>query len=443
MKRIQFIFFILSTSFVLYAQTPNAFRYQTLLRDNRGNPVTDQLVSLKFIIVPEGGTEVYSEEHSIQSGPTGLINLAIGEGGNPSGSLADVDWDADPYLLDVYMDSKGGTSYELMNSIRLVSVPYALHAGSADRVDNQEGRVGIGTDDPKAAMDVNGEIRFNGYCIDQGKFGDGQTYLSDDLDNRYTIYFNKKFSRPPMVSFSLECILTPNCSGLRSTSEQVTQVNEDRFTVFWKDSSSYSGIAYINWIAIGPCETIDYTAGEFIDERDGQSYMYIELNDRVWMAENLNYCTPEGSWYYNDDSTVHAEDYGRLYNRETAQEVCPAGWHLPSQTEYSELQNFLQGGPGVGTKLKEIGTTYWKNYASDPPVIGKNTSRFSARGAGERTTDGNFRHLRETAYFWTSTEAPNSNIYPFQLYYSSASASLYGYNESNKARGMSVRCIKD
>jgi uncharacterized protein (TIGR02145 family) len=58
------------------------------------------------------------------------------------------------------------------------------------------------------------------------------------------------------------------------------------------------------------------------------------------MVENINYRTAE-SWYYMNDSSTYAEDFGRLYSFESALDVCPSGWHLPSDGEWKELELFL------------------------------------------------------------------------------------------------------
>lgn len=174
---------------------------------------------------------------------------------------------------------------------------------------------------------------------------------------------------------------------------------------------------------------------EFTDYRDDKVYTSIQIGDQTWMAENLNYESLSGSWVF-DDILSNADTYGRLYNWQLAQEVCPDGWHLPSNNEWTALVSNL-GGPGVaGGKLKEAGPTHWKT----PNSYATNESNFTALPGGMRYTDETFFNKGENAYFWTSTPEGANEAYYRKMDYDRGSIS-YGSNDGNI--GFSVRCIKD
>ena len=86
--------------------------------------------------------------------------------------------------------------------------------------------------------------------------------------------------------------------------------------------------------------TLEPLQGTFTDSRDGNTYKWIEIGNQIWMAENLNFHANSGCWVY-DNNPENADTYGRLYNWETARNVCPDGWHLPSDNEWKELEVYL------------------------------------------------------------------------------------------------------
>jgi hypothetical protein len=120
------------------AQTPQAFKYQTVVRDASGQVLANQIVSFRIRILQGNiqGTSVYSETHLSTTNMYGLSNLEIGDGLVESGSFVAIDWSADQYFVQVSLDIAGGSNYQLMGVSQLLSVPYALHAQSADTVLN-------------------------------------------------------------------------------------------------------------------------------------------------------------------------------------------------------------------------------------------------------------------------------------------------------------------
>jgi len=194
----------------------------------------------------------------------------------------------------------------------------------------------------------------------------------------------------------------------------------------------------------------------FTDPRNGQTYNTVQIGDQCWMAENLNIGEMiNGSeemsdnsviekYCYDDDTTICLE-YGGLYQwneimqyvTDTAiQGICPEGWYIPTDNDFTILTDFLGGESVAGGKLKETGFEHW-----NPPNTGAtNESGFYAFAGGYRFENGFFDHLNERCYHWSSTESGEHNSWFRFLNYYYNSVYRGGYDKSG---GYSVRCIKD
>lgn len=115
------------------AQAPQAFKYQTVVRNKLGKVLTNRIVNFRISIVQGNinGTPVYTEVHNATTNDYGLINLNIGGGAVVTGDFSTIDWGIDAHFVQVEIDINGGSNYELMGSSQLLSVPYALYAERA------------------------------------------------------------------------------------------------------------------------------------------------------------------------------------------------------------------------------------------------------------------------------------------------------------------------
>ncbi len=176
-------------------------------------------------------------------------------------------------------------------------------------------------------------------------------------------------------------------------------------------------------------------AGYFIDSRDNHFYKTIKIGSQIWMAENLGYQADSGCWAYNNDESNVAK-YGRLYTWKIAKNVCPAGWHLPSDAEWSTLTNYLGGEDIASGKMKV--TTDWEYDAYGNAT---NESGFNALPAGGRNyADGSFYAIVGFAFFWSSTPTEGEYVWGRRLSFLEGRCYRGGYNRS---LGFSVRCLKD
>ncbi len=117
--------------------TPDLFNYQAVVRDNAGDPLTSTLINLRMSIntSDSNGSEVYTELHTVTTNDNGVAEFAIGSGIPVLGTIAAIDWSGNTHYLKVEMDVTGGTNFELVGFTQLLSVPYALHAKSAESID--------------------------------------------------------------------------------------------------------------------------------------------------------------------------------------------------------------------------------------------------------------------------------------------------------------------
>jgi len=184
---------------------------------------------------------------------------------------------------------------------------------------------------------------------------------------------------------------------------------------------------------------------EFSDDRDGQTYKTVKMpGGKTWMAANLNFKTDE-SWCYLDEES-NCQKYGRLYSWNTAKTVCPAGWHLPSKTEWAKIVAAAGGAKNGGTKLKSA--TGWDKDDSGPKSVpGTDDYGFSAMpgGGGDAIEGGNFYGVGAGGTWWTATEN-NENSFMKRAYYYSMSNSYNGVADGAAGQDdyrYSVRCVKD
>jgi uncharacterized protein (TIGR02145 family) len=156
------------------------------------------------------------------------------------------------------------------------------------------------------------------------------------------------------------------------------------------------------------------------------------------------------AYCFYENSSTYRDLYGALYtwaaamngaesstaNPSGVQGVCPSGWHLPSDTEWTELTDHL-GGLGIaGGKLKEAGTTHWNS----PNTGATNESGFTALPGGGRYGNGVFNDVGNSAEFWVATEDGSVNAWARNIIYNSAAVNRLGYY---KSPGFSVRCVRD
>jgi len=168
---------------------------------------------------------------------------------------------------------------------------------------------------------------------------------------------------------------------------------------------------------------------------DVANYRTIKIGDQTWMAENLNYDVSGSKCYDNDPA--NCAKYGRLYDWATAKIVCPSGWHLPSDAEWTALEIAVGGSTIAGTKLKA--TSNWDT--SSGYIAGTDEFGFSALPSGKGNSDGSFGNVGKGGYWWSVTEEEDdvSEACGRNMYYDHANVVKDNHDKINL---YSVRCLK-
>jgi len=206
----------------------------------------------------------------------------------------------------------------------------------------------------------------------------------------------------------------------------------------------------------GKCPNSTNLENGTVTDIDGKVYSTIQIGNQQWMAQNLRTSrfndgtvVPEitlenptawstdksGAWSFYDDDSENNSPYGKLYNFyvvDNEKNICPTGWSVPSETDWSELIEFL--GDTAGRKLKS--DALWYNNGN-----GTNESGFDAVGAGRKGASGtSYTDLNRSARFWTSSEYNVNNAIIYRLTYDSDEI-VRDFNSKNNA--FSIRCVFD
>ena len=207
------------------------------------------------------------------------------------------------------------------------------------------------------------------------------------------------------------------------------------------------------------------TYGTMTDQ-EGNVYKTIVIGTQEWMAENLNTSiyrngeaiptglsngewlntinTQQGAWaYYNNDAS-YACPYGKLYNWYAcvdARQLCPVGWHVPTDGEWTVLTNYLLGEGVAGGKMKTTGlidgaTGLWYS----PNAEATNSSGFSGAPGGVRFYFGGYSPIGSDGNWWSSSEYDSSVAW---FRFLSGNDGFAGRDDYDKQNGFSVRCLRD
>ena len=210
--------------------------------------------------------------------------------------------------------------------------------------------------------------------------------------------------------------------------------------------------------------SIPIPAANTLTDQAGNTYRTVIIGDQLWMAENLNvdrfrngnlipeiknaeewkkaFEAQQPAWCYYDNRRVQegqlGSNLGKLYNWYAVADtggLCPTGWHVPSDDDWTMLTNYLGGAETAGLKMK---SSYgWKDNGN-----GSNNSGFNGLPGGYRSYyyGGSFYPIGSYGYWWSSSEDSTYYAWSRDLSYGDGSVDR---NDSNKGNGFSVRCLRD
>ena len=375
------------------AQAPQGFNYQATVRNSTGALIVNQNVYFKFNVMLNSQTSVpvFTETHYVPTDDLGQVNLVIGQGTATTGSFSTINWGTGNYYLGIELNT--GNGYVAMGTTQLLSVPYALYANSA-------GNAQATTPNLAAVLAVN-----NGANNLQIKNLADPTEVHDAVTKGYID--TQITALQAQITALQNAIVTP-------------LPNVTIGTQIWSSTN------------------LDVTT-----YRDGTPIP--QVTDPTQWA-NLT----TGAWCYYNNDPANGAIYGKLYNwyavagihdtdTNTPNKIlAPTGWHVPSDTEWTTLTDYLGGLDFAGGKMKATGTLLWQS----PNTGATNVSGFAALPGGYRSyNNGTFNSIGTNSGFWSSSNNSNFPTAFYRvLYYDYEDVSRYNNYKSN---GFSVRCVRD
>lgn len=239
------------------------------------------------------------------------------------------------------------------------------------------------------------------------------------------------------INQDLKVDFIPTDGGSYNSSSKTVKINVTKAVITFNSNLTYGSLTDI----------------------DGNVYKTIKIGTQTWMAENLRttkysngdvvpLVTDNTTWghllsgaycnYKNTNDIDSVAIFGRLYNFSAVTDIrniAPTGWHVPSDSEWSILKNYL-GNSIENHKLKEASLAHWTYFNNDD-----NSSGFTAIPCGFRYEDtGTFPYIENQAS-WLSTTNFSSTTSCIVWFYDGTS--LVGIGPASSKAGCSVRCIKD
>ncbi len=432
------------------AQAPDKMSYQAVVRNSSDQMVTAQGIGMQISILQTdaNGTAVYVETHSATTNANGLVSIEIGNGTIVSGNFTTIDWANSIYFIKTETDptTSGGTNYTITGPSQLLTVPYALYAKEA------------GTADYNALINL--PTLFNGNWSSLTGSVPKISRFSNDAGYISTYTETQTLS---------DVINNGNSAGNANITNLADPVDaKDAANKDYVDALEPQFIIMQNILVNADILPKDY---------DGNTYPIVTIGTQVWMAADLKVThypngnpipnvtdytawgnlvpnnTDDAYCFYdrNADGIHDNTDYGYLYTYAAAigddwardntsgQGICPDGWHLPTNAEWTILIDYLGGENIAGIKMKESGSFHWSQNSR---WVTNESGFTTLPGGSRRNIDmvGYFRGLGTISNHWSATEHNSTKVWKRRHNYSQYAVTS---GTSSKNYGLSVRCLRD
>ena len=383
------------------AQSPGSFTYQAVIRDNTGTPIAETEIAIRISLLQgaPSGTLSYMETHNVQTNKYGLVNLNIGDGTVVSGNIEDINWATGPYFIKIEIDLSGGSNYTEISATQILSVPYALYAKTAGNFDYENL-----TNKPSIPV------------IDDSAISDSALWSSDKTNATIEALLLRIERLESLVLDSLKEVWVTDSTG------KTYDVEGNEY--------NFKRIGNQIWMTEN-LKTAKYSNGDTIATTN-------PFNLNITGESNLSY-----QWVYGGNSD-NITPYGRLYTWYAVNDprnVCPIGWHVPTDDEMTVLENNLGGSNVAGGKLKEAGINHWL----DPNTGATNSSGFTALPGGYRSHAGGntisgTQTIGSYGFYWTVTSNDSQYAISRRIMFDDMASNVH---ITEKYDGVSVRCLKD
>ena len=412
MKKLHTILVVLLITATTFAQAPEKMSYQAVVRDASGVLVSEQVVGMRIQIIQgsEFGASVYLETQTPTTNANGLVTLEIGTGTVIIGSFNSIEWDNGPYFIETETDPTGGTSYTITGTSQLLSVPYALYAKNS-------GNSTPTTPNLESVLSENNSA--NNQQIKD---------LQDPTDAQDAVTLS---------------VLLEKISALQD------QIDSAQIGSIDVDGNTYDYLTYGDQVwTVDNAEMVTYRDGTPIPEVTDQTE-WSNLTTGAWAYHDNDPTKPR---LYNWYAVMGIHDVASLTDASLRKEFAPEGWHVPTDTEWTTLEEHLiangynYDGTTIGNKIAKAmaSTIGWINSTiagapgNDQSL--NNSSGFNAFPEGFRYSSGSFSNEGVNAFFWSSTEYNSLNARNRSL---DNNDSNLNRNVDYKRDGFSVRFVRD